>query len=195
MGFQSRPSQLTAIKNAVLNSLLGNTEAEDRVFKNRPTPLWPLEAELSSICLYFVEGKGDVRGQNFPAYYVHENYFCVECVASANGDSDDIVEALGQEARDILHTNRFLTDPTSGEKTVARFHYSHFKMELKAAESDAVIVSFAQYFILWFEEDTLPPAAEDSKVDLLTVSVEINSDKADGDGHAGPEIEAIQDQS
>jgi hypothetical protein len=192
VGFQPRPSQLTAIKYAAKNLLIGNTEAEDRVFTNRPTPLWPLEAEASSICLYFVEGKGDDRGQTFPTFYIHENYFCAECVASATMNSDDIVEALSQEVKDILLNNRYLTDPESGERTVARMKYSHYKMDLKAAMQDAVLASFALYFILLYEEDVLPPAAEDTKVNLLSASVEINSDAATGDGHAGPEISGIQ---
>lgn len=195
MGFQQRLSQLTAIKRAACNSLIGNTEAENRVFTNRPTPLWPIEVNESAICLYFEEGKADARGQTFPNWYIYENYFCAECVASATMDSDDIVEALAQEVKDVLLPNRYLIDPESGEKTVARLVFSHYKMALKAAAQDAVLASFALYFFLVFEESILPPAAEDSKVELTSVKVEINSDKADGDGHAGPESTSIQSQT
>lgn len=197
MGYQKRPSPLTPIKEAAYQCLLNNTEAGSAVFKNRPIPIWPIQLIPSGvICLYFHEGRADDRGQSFPTFYINESILIVECLVQAaldddgNPTCDDAVELLAKEVFDILTSNRFLRNPITNEKTVERLKYSHYAIDLKGAMAEQVVVSYCLYFRVWFEE-TIGSMESNDPQPFQTADVKINTDKSNGDGHAGPESQNI----
>lgn len=178
MGYQKRPAYLTAIKEAAYNSLIGNTEAGANVFKQRPSPLWTVEVTPGGICLYFLEGTGDPRGQSHPAWYVGETILAAECLVIATQESDTLAEELGQEVFDILTMNRFLVDSASGKKTAAKLIYKRFETVLKQAEQP--LVSHTVYFAVTYDID-LPPAEAGTFQDFKTASATYKGAEAKDD--------------
>jgi hypothetical protein len=167
VGYQKRPAYLTQIKEAAYNSLIGNTEAGANVFKQRPSPLWTVEVTPGGICLYFLSGEGDARGQSHPRWYVGSMILAAECLAIAAEGSDTLAEELGQEVFDILTMNKFVVDPGTGKKTAAKLIYKRFETILKQAEQ--ALVSHTLFFEVVYDI-ALPPAEAGTYQDFKTAS-------------------------
>lgn len=195
MGYQIRPSKLTPIKEAVYLLLLGNTSAGQNVYKNRPSPLWPIEVNPSAICIYFIESKADDRGQSFPVFYTYHCELVIECMSLATEGSDDLVELVAQEVKDILTVRRRLQNPISNEDTVDNIKFQRSKMELTSMTSEQVLTSVCLYFEVEFEEELV--SLEPGMVtDLNLLSLEFNIDKnSNADFHPGSEISSLTDMT
>lgn len=84
------------------------TAAEDRVFANRPTPMF--QSELPAICVY-IKSEPAEKSVHAPVVYTRKPRIVVEILARADESCDDILDDIGQQVEDILFSNGYLRDP------------------------------------------------------------------------------------
>lgn len=111
--------QRRKIINAVQGILLGSvpsgpptlpiSEVGDRIFVNRPTPLWL--PELPCICLYAMSETAQTDEE--PKFYRRRLRLMVEIIVAPTPDSDVLVDTIVEKVENLLLHERFLREPTT----------------------------------------------------------------------------------
>lgn len=111
-------------KIAFKNILLGNPQPADplppvypisevgnRVFMNRPTPLWPAEIPVGggAICIYMVSGTAKNNSQ--PKTYFRTARIIVEVVVQHEDNADAIIDSICEKIENLVLHQRFIPDP------------------------------------------------------------------------------------
>jgi hypothetical protein len=82
-----------ALRYSIVRLLKGVTGAGDRVYPNRPTPLWT--QELPCICVY--TQKEPVSDVSRPTIYYRDLQLVVECVCEADQLMDDVLDGMAEQ--------------------------------------------------------------------------------------------------
>ncbi len=87
------------------------TDAETRVFANRPTPLW--SSELPAICVY-IKSEPAEKTVTAPVVYSRKPRIVVEALVAATDECDDLLDAMQEQIENALFANCYLMDPVDG---------------------------------------------------------------------------------
>lgn len=84
-------------------------QVKERIFRNRPTPLW--QPEVPAICLYTLTDTGDDRGGQEPSFYDRKVRLIAEVIVAATLGGDKLVDDIAEIVERLLLQSRFLPDP------------------------------------------------------------------------------------
>jgi len=95
-----------AIRYALVRILQGKTDVEQRVYANRPTPLWT--QELPCICVY--TSREPVSSVTRPTIYGRDLEVVIEIVCTPDKMMDDVLDDIAEQVEQVLGDNEFITD-------------------------------------------------------------------------------------
>lgn len=84
------------------------TAAQDRVFANRPTPLW--SSELPAICVYIKKESAE-KSVYAPVVYSRKPRIVVEILVEGIDGCDDLLDEIQNQVETVLFGNGYLRDP------------------------------------------------------------------------------------
>lgn len=123
----------TAIRNKVVELLLGHTDVAESVFASRVKPFlstgW--QNELPAIVVYTMDENGEIYNAA-PREYLRTVEVVVEVHANADEALDDVLDTISRQVE-----RRLLADDTLGG-TVNDFTYSRTKMVIRDEGQDLI---------------------------------------------------------
>jgi hypothetical protein len=184
-------------RNAVANILLGNpqavpltpvypiSEVQDRIYPNRPTPLF--EVELPAICVYTKSETAVPRdGEKLPKHYDRKLIITIEILATVETGFDDVIDSIAEKVEALLLAQWFLKDPVTDVETVDNLVMKGTEIAFVGEDVHNIIASGQITLEVEWNADIVFPALPDI-FDEMKVDHDI--DAASGDGHVGPEAE------
>lgn len=95
-----------AIRTAVQAMLLGNTDADQNVYKNRESKLW--QSELPSILIYTLQEPSTSESLQ-SRRYIRDLELLIKVKVEATESVDDVLDALVGEVEDLINADRSLS--------------------------------------------------------------------------------------
>lgn len=159
------------IRNLFVQMLMGQTDCQERVFKNRARPLIKVEGWAEQLPAIIVYSRGD-KGEMFnaaPAEWERMSEFVVEIHAAAGEDTDDLLDHIADQVETIIP--RF-----NWESMGVKFFYLGTQIAFVDNQSDDIIggcaISFQMTYTSAFPDEGKAALLDDFKTAAQTYQVE-----------------------